>query len=195
MTRIKGAPASHPFLALLGIVLALCLFSGSSTAASVPKSTLVSHFSPSGIRATSNSTADCWETSLAAPRKDTWRCTVGDIIYDPCFSLTSQPISVICDASPAGDTRGLKFSLASSLPSTTATAADIQPWVLQLSDGVYCTFATGATWLVDNERVDYGCTNNTAIAGLPKQGTIWTAKVVPLGQTHPLVTTVVHAWF
>ncbi|GHO83538.1 hypothetical protein [Dictyobacter formicarum] len=195
MAYIKEASVSRSILALLGIALALCLFSSSSAAASVPKATLVSHFFPSGVRATSDSTADCWETSLAAPRQDSWRCTVGNIIYDPCFSLASQPNSVICDASPATDTRGLKFSLAGSLPLTTVTSVDTQPWVLQLSGGVYCTFATGATGLVDDERVDYGCTNNTVIAGLPKQGTIWTAKVVPLGQTHTIVTTVIHAWF
>ncbi|GCE08729.1 hypothetical protein [Dictyobacter aurantiacus] len=195
MSGVRGASISRFFSIVSGIALALCLFAGSSVAESVPKATLVSHFFPSGVRATSDSTADCWETSLAAPRKDAWRCIVVNTIYDPCFSSTSYPNAVICDANPATDTRGVKATLTSKLPATTATGDSMQPWVLQLSDGAYCTFLTGATSLVGNERVDYGCTNNAIIAGLPKQGTIWTANVVPQGQTHPVVTTVVHAWY
>ncbi|GLV54829.1 hypothetical protein KDH_17250 [Dictyobacter sp. S3.2.2.5] len=118
------------------------------------------------------------------------------IIYDPCFSSANYPNAVICDANPARYTRGLKATLAGKLPVTTAAEASAQPWVLQLPNNVYCTFATGATWIVNNERVDYGCTDNTVIAGLPKQGTIWTANVVPQGQmTRTVVTTVVHAWY
>ncbi|GCE22837.1 hypothetical protein KDK_66370 [Dictyobacter kobayashii] len=167
----------------------------SSAAASNTKATVVSHFFPVGIRTTSTSTADCWETSLAAPRKDTWRCAVVNTIYDPCFSSPTQHNYVICDASPTGDVRGLKVTLAGALPVTTATSSDAQPWVLLLPDGVSCTFLTGATSVINNERVNYGCTNNATIVGLPTQGTVWTVKEVLDGQTQPVVTTVVHVWF
>ncbi|GCE30698.1 hypothetical protein KDA_61820 [Dictyobacter alpinus] len=168
----------------------------SAVATSTPAvtATKVLHFVPTGIRSGDVSAGDCWVTSLAAPRNDAWRCMVDSVIYDPCFSSPAQKDFVLCDASPAGNTNGIKVKLTSPLPASTAENGDGKPWVLHLSNGAYCTFMTGATSLVGDERVNYACTDNALIPGFPKEGTVWTVHVLHDGQKDPVTTTVLQAW-
>jgi hypothetical protein len=152
---------------------------GSSNASNASHASIVTnvkHFYPLGARDTPALSGNCWETSLAAPRPDAWRCIVTDTIYDPCFSSSSYKNYVICNTAPAGDMRGIKVLLTDSLPVSTATSADHQPWTLRLSDGNICTFLTGATPIIDNQRVNYGCTNDAVIPGTPTEGLVWTVN-------------------
>ena len=161
---------------------------------SAPIVTHVTHFYPSGLRNSSTLSGNCWETSLAAPRVDAWRCIVADTIYDPCFSSPNYANYVICAATPASDTRGLKVTLTDVLPKSTVTAADHQPWTLRLSDGVVCTFLTGATPIIDNQRVNYGCTDSAVIAGTPKMGSVWTVSEELPGTSTLVTRQVIDAW-
>src|ERR1700753_291044 len=103
--------------ALIFVLLGLMFVPlSSSHAHSTIGATKVSRFFPSGVRNSGALTGNCWETSLAAPRPDAWRCIVKDTIYDPCFSSASYDKYVLCDANPAGDTRGIKVVLTDPLP-------------------------------------------------------------------------------
>jgi hypothetical protein len=63
------------------------------------ESTQVIVFHPKGVP-TQERTGSCWEGSVFLNRVDAWRCTSGDIIYDPCFSLPGNSQAVICYISP-----------------------------------------------------------------------------------------------
>jgi hypothetical protein len=181
--------------ALIFVLLGLMFVPMSSAQAhSTIGVTKVSRFFPTGVRNTGALTGNCWETSLAAPRPDSWRCIVKDTIYDPCFSATHNDKYVICDANPAGDTRGIKVILTDPLPVSTATWNDHQPWTLRLSNGAVCAFLTGASPIIAGQRANYGCTNNALIPGSPKEGHAWTVseKLPDGGPT--LTTLVTQAW-
>lgn len=169
---------------------------GVAEVASLPPTKVV-QFSPSGIRGTLDAPADCWMTSTSAPRANAWRCGVKHIIHDPCFSTSPQANSVICDADPTGDTRGLKATLAHPLPAGTSSSG-IQAWVMSLSDGSVCTFANGATGLFGGERLNYNCTSGWWIVGSPRIGSVWMVRLVKWGQspqTQPVMMSVLEVWW
>lgn len=182
-------------LALMSILFGLILIpTYSAQAQGTIGMTTVTRFFPTGVSDASALQGDCWETSLAAPRLDAWRCIVKNTIYDPCFSAVDYNKYVICDANPATDTRGIKVMLTRSLPASSGTAESQQPWVLRLANGEVCTFLTGATSIVDDQRVNYGCTNNALIIGSPKQGNVWTVNEKFPGQNLVVTASVVQAW-
>ena len=189
------------FIVLFGVLLlnALVFSMGTSPHTSVtatatfPPSTKVVRFSPSGIRGTIDTPADCWESSLAAPRANTWRCMVMNTIYDPCFSTSTQASYVICDANPTSDTRGLKAILAHPLPASTLSSGT-QAWMIHLADGPVCSFLTGASGLIGGERINYSCTEGAFIVGSPHISPVWMVKEVKKGQSQPVMMSVVEAW-
>jgi hypothetical protein len=156
--------------------------------------TIVTHFNPVGIRNAPTLPGDCWETSLAAPRVDAWRCIVANTIYDPCFSSPSYQNYVICNTAPTGDMLGIKVELTRPLPASTASPTAHQPWTLRLSNGVVCSFLTGATYLIDNQRVNYGCTDGVVIPGMPTQGTTWTVREKLPNQNNLVTMQVAEVW-
>lgn len=178
-------------LMLLGFVF---IFKSPVQVYSAPMATNVKQFYPTGLRNIPAQRGNCWETSLAAPRLDAWRCIVTDTIYDPCFSSPNYANYVICDASPATDALGIKVMLTDALPKSTATLADHQSWTLRLADGVVCTFLTGTTPIIDNLRVNYGCTNNAVVAGNPTAGSIWTVREALPGSNILVTRQVIDAW-
>jgi predicted secreted protein len=60
-------------------------------------------------------TGFCWTTSVKAPRKDAWRCMVGNRIFDPCFSIEGGEY-VFHQPNPATDTGGFLVKLTEPLP-------------------------------------------------------------------------------
>lgn len=176
---------------------ALSLSKSMATDASPPATKIV-HFSPSGIRGTIDAPADCWETSVAAPRTNAWRCGVKNIIYDPCFSVSAQADYMICAADPAGDTRGLKAMLAHPLPAPGPYSNGIQAWKMRLSDGSVCSSAPGATGQFGGERLNYYCTNGWWIVGSPRIGSVWMVRLVKWGQsqqTQPFMMSALEVWW
>ncbi len=158
-----------------------------------PLPTKVVRFSPSGIRGTIDTPADCWVSSLAAPRANAWRCMVVNTIYDPCFSTSTQASYVICDANPTGDTRGLKAILAHPLPASSPSSGT-QAWMMRLADGPVCSFMTGASGIIGGERINYGCTDGALVIGTPQIGSVWMVKEVKKGQSQFVMVSVVEAW-
>src|SRR5919201_181172 len=119
--------------------------------------------------------------SLALPRADTWRCIVGNMIYDPCFSTAPHATAVICDASPFKPI-GIRVQLPTPLP-THPPVHRQQVWMMQLGNGVICGFLTGATAGIQGQRINYGCTDKTFVLGNPRPDQakrIWYAVEVQL---------------
>jgi hypothetical protein len=117
--------------------------------------------------------------SIALDRSDAWRCIVGNVIYDPCFSAAPHATSVICDATPMKPV-GFTVKLSAPLP-THRPAKGLQAWLLKLGDGTICGFDTGATGGVGGQRLNYDCANHNFVLGNPEaQGKVWYAVEVKL---------------
>jgi hypothetical protein len=135
----------------------------------------------------------CWTNSLAVWRADAWRCTVGNDIYDPCFS---QDGSVICGADPVTPTVSFALTLTEPLPAAEVPADTANhAWIVELPDGTACEYATGATGGVGDERINYFCPNmnqgqSNVILGDLQPGTIWMAHFAVLTGTMPDLTVV-----
>lgn len=52
------------------------------------------------------------------------------------------------------------------------------PWLMELADGAYCNFTTGATGLVDDQRINYTCSDEAAVIGGLQVGPVWGAEKV-----------------
>src|SRR5665213_374791 len=141
---------------------------GAATALTIVKATKVIIFHPTGTKGAPVVGACGMGESLALNRSDAWRCIVGNEIYDPCFSSSAHATSVICDVSPSKPV-GIKVTLSAPLP-THAKAQDTQPWILTMGDGATCTFETGGTFGIANQRANYYCALNQWIIGAPVPG-------------------------
>ena len=120
----------------------------------------------------------CWTSSLAVAREDAWRCMVGNQIFDPCFAVGSDQ-AIVCGTDPVTNKSGFRLKLTEPLP-----APDLPPqvkenykgWLIQLTDGTMCGYATGATGGVNGERANYLCSDKSVILGDLKPSQVWTAK-------------------
>jgi hypothetical protein len=107
-------------------------------------------------------TGSCWTGSLVAPRPDAWRCmTPGAVIFDPCFSNSSEEKKVVCALAPWDD-KVTVLKLEAPLPhdevdEDSGESGQPAPWALVLDSGDRCVFLTGATDLVNGQRIDYAC--------------------------------------
>jgi putative hemolysin len=121
----------------------------------------------------------CWTSSLAVWREDAWRCTVGNEIYDPCFSSGE---SVICGANPTTPTVSFILTLTEPLPEPEAPGDTAgHAWLVELADGTVCGYATGATGGVGDDRINYLCpspdpSQSVVILGDLRPGAVWMAK-------------------
>lgn len=125
----------------------------------------------------------CWENSLSTDRPDAWRCFIGNDIYDPCFSGTSRSDVACLDDAFAHRVFLLHLSkplVAEKNPTTQMLQPSGQPWALRLSNGDQCGFMTGATTVLNGDRMNYGCKSGNTIFGFPNRSSaLWTAKSVP----------------
>lgn len=128
----------------------------------------------------------CFSPSLAVTRSGVWRCSVENQIYDPCFGSVDAS-EVICVQNPVRPDEAVKIVLQTPLSEVEPFAEEppIRPWTLETSDGVICSYLTGATGPVNGERLNYGCTEGTSIIGDPESGAIWTARSVVLSGSLP----------
>jgi len=121
-----------------------------------------------GYIVSSKTSGSCWTGSLSARRPDAWRCMVANEIHDPCFAPAMDTHVVYCP-----DYRNRKSVLAIALTKPlpvqyanqgTPTSSGI-PTRLALSDGISCTFITGATGVVGGMRINYGCSDGRVLLG------------------------------
>ena len=128
----------------------------------------------------------CWRTSIKAPRKNAWRCMVGNEIFDPCFSIEDGEY-VIYPAYLAIDNQDLLIKLTKPLPEPEVSSNKTNfGWLIELADGTVSGFMTGATALVDGKRVTYDLSDHDSeyvvILGKLRPGKVWTAEKATLGQ-------------
>lgn len=121
---------------------------------------------------------ECWASSLALyQRDDAYRCTSGDSIYDPCFALPDASDKVICVNS-----EDKEFIIKQDVPlykkSENFQASEGGgSQKIELSNGIMCDNAPGATFMIQNERASYVCSDGTWLAGEPNtEYQVWTIK-------------------
>ncbi len=122
----------------------------------------------------------CFTSSIAATRPDAFRCMAGNVIFDPCFTTPATMSAVICVRNPLDPSTFTTLNLTQPLPAPESTPAQTHPWFLQLADQTICNFFTGATGLVNGERLTYGCSDGWSIVGDLQHDTVWTATEVLL---------------
>jgi hypothetical protein len=131
----------------------------------------------------------CWTGSLAVNRYDAWRCAAGNEIGDPCFSSDLATGYVVC---PNGYvSRGVEIRLTRRLPYRYADSGTpsrrAHPWAIVTLSGRRYVMLTGATKVVDGQRLNYGCLTRgcgSALWGGPRRNTEpWTILWAPFDAT------------
>jgi hypothetical protein len=156
----------------------IAVAASSPTVTSLVPATKMIIFHPTGVRGAAVSGSCSMGESLALNRADAWRCSVGNSIYDPCFSATTHATTVTCGATPQQPI-GFPVKLAQPLPAH-GKVADNQAWIVKLGDGVYCAFVTGATFGVSGQRANYACSDRDWLLGDLVPGRVWTAVKMTL---------------
>jgi hypothetical protein len=126
----------------------------------------------------------CWTESIAVTRVGAWRCMIGNIIADPCFSSAEFSDAVVCGANPATSDAGFLLRLTQPLPPTSGVALPPpSPWMVELAIGqnqvpgpyampppkTYCSVLTGTSAVVNGQAVPFLCWENN-IDSKPKLG-------------------------
>jgi hypothetical protein len=126
----------------------------------------------------------CFNVSLVTPRRDAWRCTRASILYDPCFSSSKRKGIVLCPDAPWLGT-GVKITLTKPLPKAgkrSGASLSLQPWALETYDGRQCLLFSGASRVVDGQRLNYGSMrqDQDPLWGFPDRSTQpWTIFTAP----------------
>ncbi len=138
---------------------------------------------PSGGNAKEGS---CWAESIAAPRPDAWRCSVGNSISDPCFTVARNPEQLVCGADPALRSDGFILKLTKPLPKKPHGTRKVAPWIFQLSDGSICEAMSGTVPTVNGEPARWSCAIHVRDQVRPRgvvttltPGKIWMADKFP----------------
>lgn len=183
----------HANLLLIGMLAALTFWCQSALADPVQK-TIVTLYRPAVPSGRSRS-GDCWTDSIAVSRQGGWRCTVGNEIYDPCFSRPGLAGAVICDANPAKGSGGFILKLTKPLPKPSSEGPAVsRPWLLKLADGTTCEIETGTIASVGGVDVPYDCSDSkecndngcpymTGLTDKFQRGKVWIADKVAYGSS------------
>ncbi len=185
-------------------VSALPASTTATTAAAATEVRIFTPVSPSGaptIKITKTADGRCWEGSLVAPRREAWRCFLGNYIEDPCFTAGYE--DVVCPTGGPWTGEGVEIRL--SEPVTSVASANesqqpesINPWALELADGKRCIFASGASSFVDSLRQNYLCLplGTFSLYGSPKRETTpWTIYSGTTNASQLTTTTIRVVWF
>jgi hypothetical protein len=150
-----------------------------------------------GIRVSRSASGSCWEGSVESIRPDAWRCTVGNNIYDPCYSGPHGWVA--CPLTTFGS-RVLRITLTRSLPPNTNPPLNTNkadPLQIVLRGGVHCGFAGGATGTVAGMRLNYTCSNGMWLIGDPdRRKAVWSIlALASLKASHADAVTIASASF
>jgi hypothetical protein len=164
--------------AAAGVLLAACAAGGSaahrpadragarSAGLTSAKATLVRTFDPYDsdgrltVAVRHRVRGHCWESSLAAPASDSYRCLAGNAILDPCFTSsasTTRPATLACFTSPWSKATVLR--LTHKLPAPQQLPD--RPWAVVLAKGTRCVAATGTAPFVRGVGLGYQCADGT----------------------------------
>jgi hypothetical protein len=161
------------------------------------ESTQVIVFHPKSVPAQER-TGSCWEGSAFLNRVDAWRCTSGDIIYDPCFNIPGNSQAVICYIDPMDNSTSFKLNLTEPLPEhwpiSTNSAWANSAWEFELADGTDCRIMGGATAVFEGKRVNYSCTDGWYVLGDLQKGKVWIAQKIRLSSDYSSIVESVEAF-
>jgi len=174
---------------LVSCALMLC---ATSVQAQMPASPLtitgtkIIEFAPPLPRGGNAKEGSCWAESIAAPRPDAWRCSIGNSISDPCFTVGRNPEQLVCGADPALRSDGFILKLTKPLPKKPHGTRKVAPWIFQLSDGSICEAMSGTVPTVNGEPARWSCAIHVRDQVRPRgvvtaltPGKIWMADKFP----------------
>ncbi|MDT4946453.1 MAG: hypothetical protein QOH14_3186 [Pseudonocardiales bacterium] len=140
----------------------------------------------------------CWTGSIAVPKAGTYRCLVGNAIYDPCFAPPNQPSSSTVACVPDPWSAAHLVTLTKALPTSKPLASRTSPWALELANHVRCVAGTGTVPVVDGVSLSYVCGSGMAaglVAGpVAQNGSHLTVKYGSPAGTTLAVVAVTTAW-
>jgi len=148
------------------------------TSAKVSSTQVIDFVPPTTTSQTAS--GNCFASSAASNRSDAFRCSAGNSILDPCFTVPGKSSAVVCTPDPTNPSTFVTLNLTQPLPAAQPTPTTRQAWFLQLADETVCNFLTGATGAVNGERINYGCSDGWDVVGDPTTGTVWTVHEVLL---------------
>ncbi len=109
---------------------------------------------------------ECWEGVTG--RSDELRCVKGDNMYVPCFVNFYNPGFAKCPRGPDDqDAKIFRYNDIREGPVAKFESDRTSPWFIVLGDGTECHYLTGATNVVANRRLDFGCSDETTTLYLP----------------------------
>jgi hypothetical protein len=128
----------------------------------------------------------CWTESIAVTRRGAWRCTVGNGISDPCFTIPANRNELVCGANPALKIDGFVLKLTKPLPESSHPESKVEPWIFRLADNSICEAMTGTLSMVNGEPARWSCAIHIrdqvrpvgVVTGLTR-GKIWMADKFP----------------
>lgn len=176
------------------------------TAAAVTATT-VTLFSPwtssgtlgANLTVSGHGIGSCFGGSIAVDAPGAWRCTIGNEIYDPCFSpsfssqSTLRSATVACLANPWSPLTLIELDQPLPYAHANRPGEPPYPWAIALANGQRCVIATGTINSIDGVPLPYGCASGEA-GGLSTSAQPWTADYFPNGATSTTSIGVTQAW-
>ncbi|MFS8102448.1 serine/threonine protein kinase [Lentzea alba] len=125
------------------------------------------------VAVSSVESGSCTSGSSMALRREAFRCTVGNMLHDPCFASPFTQDVVACpDLTPD---RVTMINLTEPLPFDLVMAPqEPRAWLLELADGQRCNAAGGATTTVGDLRLNFHCQNGFVYGDPDPASRLWT---------------------
>lgn len=146
-----------------------------------------------GFTKTGTVSGKCWTRSLASTRANAWRCMAGNQIHDPCF-VASGNAACVTDARKR---QVVMMTLTQPLPKEAIPKMVAQPWMIELSNGDVCNYATGLTSVTNGMRWNYACNSGGWALGDPNRSKpLWTIAYLKSDKAKtPTNASIVTAYF
>jgi hypothetical protein len=169
------------------VFLALAIAVPVSASGATPTTVVMYH--PANMRVVRLLHGKCWTGSIAAPRRDAFRCMTGNDIYDPCFEESATRVACPSDVLT---NRGVAIAVP-VLPSNPVTVP-ASAWAMELQNHAACDVITGA----GIAGYPFGCSGTLMCSSPHKIGSNYTATCAnetAKGVGHARVYRVIKVWF